>query len=182
MPGGLAGQPVPGSQSGSLRRHPARTSGGFGNSGTSEKGDKPHPRPERSVLLAVDQQLGAMRPARRAAQAPGAAGRSPRGPAHRPWRPSRRRRGRRAQGCVALAVTVGAPFDDRGDRSTGLGHNRPPVAPGAYPCARHSDLSRMHRLRLDGVERGRAPGALRLGREESWTPGYGYSSRSWRSS
>ena len=49
MPGGLAGQPVPGSQSGSLRRHPARTSGGFGNSGTSEKGDKPHPRPERSA-------------------------------------------------------------------------------------------------------------------------------------
>jgi len=58
MPGGLAGQPVPGSQSESLRRHPARTSGGFGNSGTSEKGDKPHPRPERSVLLAVDQEFG----------------------------------------------------------------------------------------------------------------------------
>ncbi len=56
-------QSVPGSQSESLRRHPARTSGGFGNSGTSEKGDKPsgstdHPRPERPVLLAVDQQFG----------------------------------------------------------------------------------------------------------------------------
>ena len=45
MPGELAGQPVPGSQSESLRRHPARTSGGFGNSGTSEKGDKPSGRP-----------------------------------------------------------------------------------------------------------------------------------------
>ena len=58
MPGELAGQSVPGSQSESLRRHPARTSGGFGNSGTSEKGDKPHPPPpERPVLLAVDQEL-----------------------------------------------------------------------------------------------------------------------------
>jgi hypothetical protein len=63
LPGGLAGPSVSGSQSESLPKYPACTSGGFGNSGTSEKGDKPsgstdHPRPERPIVLAVDQQFG----------------------------------------------------------------------------------------------------------------------------
>jgi hypothetical protein len=63
MPGGLAGQSVPGSHSESLRGHPTRTSSGFGNSGTSERGDKPsgsteHLYPERPILLAVDQDPG----------------------------------------------------------------------------------------------------------------------------
>ena|SRR5215211_4911480 len=70
MPGELAGQSVPGSQSESLRRHPARTSGSFGNSGTSEEGDKPHARPERPILLAVDQEFGLDRRLAVASRAP----------------------------------------------------------------------------------------------------------------
>jgi hypothetical protein len=73
---GAGRQSVPGSQSESLRRHPARTSGGFGNSGTSEKGDKPSgapTTPARSVRSSSQSiSSSATPPARRAARAPGA--------------------------------------------------------------------------------------------------------------
>jgi len=88
MPGELAGQSVPGSQSESLRRHPARTSGGFGNSGTSEKGDKPSgapTTPARSVRSSSQPiSSSATPPARCAARAPGAPDDQPSRPARGP--------------------------------------------------------------------------------------------------